>query len=77
MEILERIHTLRWRIDALLAEPLPPSSRFLLDQAAPHVDAAFQDRLNPGLDAECHWLCGDSFVSFVEVQQGLGAILFT
>jgi hypothetical protein len=47
----------------------------VLDQAAPHVDAAFYNRLKPGLDAEFHWACGDSFVSFVEGQQVLRAAM--
>jgi hypothetical protein len=75
MERLARIHKLRLRMDGLLAEPLPPSSGYLLDRAAPHVDAAFHDRLNPGLEAEYHWACGGSFVSFVEGQQALRATM--
>jgi hypothetical protein len=75
MDILARIHTLRLRMDALVAESLPPSSSLLLDEAAPHVDAAFHNRLNPGLAAEYHWMCGDSFVSFVDDQQALRATM--
>lgn len=75
MDKLARIHTLRSRMDALIADSLPPSCCLLLDEAAPHVDAAFHNRLNPGLEAEYHWACGDSFVSFVEAQQTLRATM--
>ena len=75
MDKLARIHTLRLRMRALITESLPPSSGLLLDEAAPHVDAAFDNRLNPGLEAEYHWACGDSFVSFVECQQALRATM--
>jgi hypothetical protein len=72
---LAQSFALRRRTDALLSEPLPPSSRFLLDQAVPHVDAAFRERLNPTADSEGHWIFANSFVSFVENQQVLSAAM--
>ena len=67
MDQLARIYTLKRRRDALLAEHLPESSRFFLtEEAGPHVEAAFVNRMKQGAVAEYHWNYADSYISFVE-----------
>jgi hypothetical protein len=65
--LLNRIYNLEPRKQALLqAKHLPQSSHFLLEEAAPHIEAAKANRLKPGMAAEYHWLCADAYLAFVE-----------
>lgn len=68
--IIPRVHALNTRMDALLAQDLPESSKVLLSEhAAPHVESAFIDRLKPSIEAEFHWSCANSFITSAEQGQ--------
>ena len=67
MEKLARIHALKWRKDALLAQNLLDYYRLLLiEEVEPHIEAALASCLKPGAAAEYHWAHADSYISFIE-----------
>lgn len=68
--MISRVHALNSRMDALLAQDLPDSSKILLSEyAAPYVESAFAHCLKPGGAAEFHWSCANSFISSAEQGQ--------
>jgi hypothetical protein len=76
VDILARVYELKRRRDVLLTGRIPESSRFFLEEeAAPHLAAAFANRLTDRTASEYHWSVADFYVSFVEDGQHLVAAM--